>query len=220
LGLPAAYAPLIADPETMFSHFKALVAKDAAPSHNLHPLAPMSQKLDPAYVKKVGDAAFDANVDVVSALDMNDPIIDGLAGAIIDPDGRADKEALAPFAGIVGNSTRAYGRITLTIGCQAMASAEIGAGNDIFAEIRVTEGQTPQRRVHLIALQMSGTTVVPSSAVGEILVPLSTSAVTTIEARLIDSSDTPQNCSASHTVDPAQTPVLAGSIRDIALNTT
>ena len=219
LGLPVAYAPMIADPEVMFTHFKALEGKGDSPAHTLHPLAPMSQKLDPAYVKKVGDAAFDDNVDIVSGLGMNDPLIDGIACTIIDPDGRSEKEALAPFAGMFGNSTRAYARITLTVGCQTLVSDLINGGTAVFAEIRVTEGQAAPRRVHLVPLELSGTTVVPSPSVGELYVPLSTDETVEIETRVIDATGAPQGCMATLTVDPKQAPVIfSGSLRDETLN--
>jgi phosphatidylserine/phosphatidylglycerophosphate/cardiolipin synthase-like enzyme len=218
LGLPAAFAPLIVDPEVMFAQFKALEAKGTSPAHKLYPLEPMSQKLDPAYKKKVGDAAFDGNVDVVSALGMNDPIIDGIACTITDPDGRAKKEALAPFVGIIGNSIRAYARITLTVGCQATASTLINNGTDIFVEIRVQEGNGTFRRAHRIALEFAGQIVEPSPAAGDPWVGLSTEETVTIEARLLDAADAPQGCGASDTVDPNQTLILPGSVHDILLN--
>lgn len=217
LGLPAAFAPLIADPEAMFAQFKALEAQGDLPEHNLHPLGPMCQGLDPAYVKKVGDAAFDGNVDAVSALDINHPAVDGIACSVIDPDGREDKEALAPFVGIAANAAQAYLKLNLTVGCQTLTSGLITGGIDLFAEIRVTEGGATPRTLHRVALTLQGSMVVPSPAIGEIWVPVSTKAVTVIEARVIDAADMERGCRSSHTFDPDQETAVAGTLDDVAM---
>ncbi len=217
MGLPAAFAPLISDPEVMFAQFKALEAKSDSPEHDLHPREPMCQQLDPAYVKKVGDAAFDGNVDAVSALDMNHSAIDGIACSVIDPDGREDKEAVAPFAGFVTNAAQAYRELTLTVGCQTLTEGLLSGGVDLFAEILVTEGAGMPRRVQRIELTLGGGTVVPSPAVGDIWVPISTQEVTVIEARVIDAADVERGCQAIHTIEPNVEIVVAGSIEALSM---
>ena len=217
LGLPAAYAPLIADPEAMFAQFKALEAKGEQPAFGLHPLGPMCQELKPDYIKKVGDAAFDGNVDTVSDLGMNDPTIDGLACSIIDPDGRATKEPLAPFNFIATNAAQAYAKVILTVGCQALTSGLINGGVSLFAEIRITEGTGTPRTLHKVPLALQGGTVVPAPSVGDIWVPISTDTKVEIEARVVDFADVPRGCDVSHTIDPNQEIVIAGSRRDLPL---
>jgi phosphatidylserine/phosphatidylglycerophosphate/cardiolipin synthase-like enzyme len=217
LGLPAAYASLIADPEAMFAQFKAIEAKGDLPSHGLHPLGPMCQELTPAYMKKVGDAAFDGNVDTVSNLDMNDSTIDGIACSIIDPDGRSKKEALAPFNFFATNSAQAYAKVILTVGCQALTTALINGGVSLFAQIRVTEGTGTSRSLHKVPLALAGGTVVPSPSVGDIWVPISTEDKVDIEARVIDDADAPQGCAASHSYDPNTEIIIAGSLRDLQM---
>ena len=218
LGLPAAYAPLIADPEVMFAQFKALEAKGDHPAHGLHPLAPMCQKLDPAYVKKTGDAAFDGNVDVVSALDFNDPTIDGISCSVIDPDGREAKEALAPLNFIATNASQAYAKIILEVGCQALTSGLISGGFLLLAEIRIAESNGgASRTLHRVPLELQGSTVVPSPSFGEIWVPISTEVAVEIEARVVDFANVPRGCRSTHTVDPNQEIVIAGSLRDVRL---
>jgi len=217
LGLPAAYAPLIADPEAMFAQFKALEAKGDQPTHGLHPVGPMCQKLKPDYVKEVGESAFDDNVDTVSKLGMNDPTIDGIACSVIDPDGRAKKEALAPFNFIATNAAQAYAKIILTVGCQALASSLINGGVTLFAEIRVIEGTSMPRTQHKVPLSLQGGTVVPAPSVGDLWVPISTDIKVEIEARVVDFAEVPRGCEVSHTIDPNQEIVIAGSLRDLPL---
>jgi hypothetical protein len=125
---------------------------------------------------------------------MNDPIIDDIAGTITDPDGRAEREAMAPFVGIIGNSTRAYAWLTLNIACQTTASTLINNGTELFIEIRVKQGQAIHRRTHRIALGLAGATVGLLPGTGVTWVALSTEETVKIEARLIDAADTPQGC--------------------------
>ena len=217
LGLPAAYAPLVADPEAMFAQLKALEAKGDQPAHGLHPLGPMCTKLDPDYVKKVGDAAFDGNVDTVSQLGMNDPTIDAIACSVIDPDGREETEALAPFNAIATNAAQAYAKIILTVGCQALTSGLINGGVDLFAEIRITEGTGTPRTLHKVPLELLGNTVVTAPSFGETWVPVSTEVKVEIEARVIDIADVPRGCQTMHAIDPNHEIVIAGSLRDLRL---
>jgi phosphatidylserine/phosphatidylglycerophosphate/cardiolipin synthase-like enzyme len=226
LGLPPAFAALLREPGVMFAHFKALEAKGDSPGTSFYPLPPFSQKLDPAYVMKIGDAAFDAGVDVVSNLGMNDPAIRGIGCAVIDPDGRAEREPLAPLAGFVASTKNAYARLNITVGCQALVTPLIGAGTPVFAEVRLTrtveDGEGNQSivgptRVQRIPLAMAGSTAVISPTAGEVVVPISTELPVTIEARVIDGADAPLGCSAGVTVDPGTETVLPGSFRTLTL---
>jgi len=230
LGLPASYAPLIQDPTAMFAQFKALEAKDGSPAHALHPKAPMSQKLDPAYVKRItGDDAFNAGVDFVVDLPMNDPVITGVACNILDADGRSPTEPLAPLPTLVGlahSPINAYGRLAITVGCQALVHNAINAGTNVFAEIRVTRTLTDPdgnavvsgpNRTHRIPLEVVDSVVTLSPATGEIIIPLSTDDPVSIEARIIDNADSPLGCTGSVAVDPNIQTVLPGVFMDLSI---
>ena len=129
LGLPASFAGLLRDPDVMFAHLKALEAAGESPATPLYPLTPFAQKLDPKHVKAIeGDAEFDAAIDAVSELGMNHPAVRGLGCAVIDPDGRAEREPLAPLAGFVASTRNAYAQLNVTLGCQALVTPLIAAG--------------------------------------------------------------------------------------------
>lgn len=232
LGLPAAYAPMLQDPMAMFAHLKALEAAGSSPANSLHPLAPMTQQLDPTYVKRVtGDAAFDSEVDLVIGLPVNDPVITGIACSVLDADGRSPSEPLAPLlslAGMGSNPINAYARVTATVGCQAMTNAAIGSGTDLFAELRVTRTITQPdgapltsgpHRTHLHALGIvSGTVQLVSPP--EFVIALSVDHLVTIEARIVDATDAPIGCSGTTTIDPNSETVLPGSFRNLTIEMT
>ena len=55
-------------------------------------------------------------------------------------------------------------------------------------------------------------------AVGKVWVTLSTEEAVKIDARLVDDANAQRGCNASQTVDPTQTIVVAGSLRELVMS--
>jgi hypothetical protein len=227
LGLPVSFAGLLRDPDVMFAHLKALEATGKSPATPLYPLTPFAQALDPSYVKAIeGDDAFDDAIDAVSKLEINHPAVRGLGCAVIDPDGRAEREPLAPLAGFVASTRNAYAQLNVSVGCQALVTPRITGGTAVFAEVRITRTVEDEEgtitvvgptRLLKLPLEMVGNVAEVAASAGDVVMPISADWPVTLEARVIDANDTALGCSATVTVDPSTETVLAGSFRKLDL---
>lgn len=104
LGLPKAYTAVLEDPYAAFRLFKAIETQQNSYSLNVYPLKPLVKWLDTSYVKRVtGDAQFNAGVDAVMNMDMNDPSFNYFICNLLDADGRRhDPDRLGYLAHLIG----------------------------------------------------------------------------------------------------------------------
>ena len=104
LGVPEAYSALLQDAYASFRLFKAIEGRQNSPGFQLHP-APLHFKwLDPDFVTRVNETAFDDNVDKAALLDFHNEGFAFLSCNILDPDGRSltpsQLGAVAALAGV------------------------------------------------------------------------------------------------------------------------
>ncbi len=104
LGLPKAYTAVLEDPYAAFRLFKAIETQQNSYSLNVYPLKPLVKWLDTSYVKRVtGDAQFNAGVDAVMNMDVNDPSFNYFICNLLDADGRRhDPDRLGYLAHLIG----------------------------------------------------------------------------------------------------------------------
>ena len=143
LGLPKAYTALMKEPYAAFKLLKAIETSGAG-NLRLHPRNIMSKKLDLNYIRKVGETAFDNNVDFVATLNYNDASFNFLTCNILDPDGRAsDPDRTGFIAAIAGFGkvipvAKAVLSFNFSTALKTSAIAAINAGDTVKFSISLT----------------------------------------------------------------------------------
>jgi len=133
LGLPKAYTALMKEPYAAFKILKAIETSGAG--NKLHPRNIMSKKLAPDYIKKVGEAPFDAEVDIVAILDYNDTSFNFITCNILDLDGRAsDPDRVGFIAGGAG-----FGKVIASAKAVISFNFSTALKNNVIAAIGLGE---------------------------------------------------------------------------------
>jgi hypothetical protein len=118
LGLPNSYSALLRDPYATFRLFKAIELQQESYSLRLHPQPLHTKWLDPSFKVKVGEPAFDGEVDAVAILNYTDPSFSFLICNALDPDGRSNQPIrlafFAAFGGIGKTVPSATANITFS----------------------------------------------------------------------------------------------------------
>lgn len=230
-GLPKAYSALLQDYYATFRLLKKIESEGDHPSTRLHPLKPRSQKIDPAYIKKItGDAQFNAGVDFVINLDINSPMLSFISCNVLDADGRDTNGdqlgILATAAGAGKNEINAYALLSFGFGCETLLKNAINTGNTVSLKIQMTidhknednsitvQGPFQTHLLELVIDTTIDTVIIKGIPTGEITIPISNKDKVTINAS-IDSAPNSVNCTAQKIYDPTVETILPGSfIRD------
>lgn len=233
LGLPKAYTTLLKEPYAAFKILKAIETSGAS-NIRLHPRDIMSKKLDPDYIKKVGEAPFDAQVDIVAILDYNDTSFNFITCNILDPDGRAsDPDRVGFIAGAAGfgkviASARAVLSFSFSTALKNNVNAAIDLGNKVEFNIDLTIVDPAGNQGPLLAVNyevikdvaIPGDIVLKDLAASQVTVAISTIEVYRVGINLYNETSGSDMGSGTVDFDPAiAVPAIThGSTRNQVVN--
>ena len=240
LGLPNAYSSLLQDPYATFRLFKAIELQQEGFNFRLHPQPLHTKWLDPLFKLKVGEAAFDNNVDIVANLNFTDPSFSFLICNALDPDGRSNKPSRLGFFAGLGGITKTVPSATANIsfGFSAAADADIRfaiiSGNKIRLQVRmIITVQTEEGTLDAgpfdiaeyplkIATETNSIVLDDETGINTITFPISVTEKFTARLEIQDVTiNTPGTLmySVESFFDPATDlpPITNGSVRDVAL---
>ncbi len=232
LGLPEASSALLQDAYATFRLFKAIEGQEESYSFRLHPLRLMTKWLDKDYLKRVGDSAFDAEVDFVAGLDFSDPSFQFLTCNLLDPDGRSRSPSrlgfLASLAGAGKTSPSATANLSFNYApaCETDIRTRLGTGNELRIYISVsitretdsgpvTSGPFELENYQLEIATETDSIVLQGNPSGEVSIPISTIDIFEGHVQVRDETADAGLCSADHLFDPstASPPITHGSVR-------
>ncbi len=227
LGLPKAYSAVLQDPHAVFRMFKALEAEGRTPTLRLHPLPPMVEGLDPAYVKPLGEGeTMNEELDLTALLAMNSSAFTFLRCNFLDADGRdTSADGLGPAMTVAGvrNTMNAYVRLTVVIECVEAVQSSIESGRLAYLELQHTTIQLPDEigsgawgpftLFHLeLEFDTDGQLHIKDQP-GEFFVPISSEQKVVIDAQVVDGDAQPVSARVGVVFDPSQETILPGSFR-------